>query len=182
MERTLDHLEIDADAIDQALAAGMTFPAAWYTDPEIHRIEVEDVFRQTWQIVCFEQRVKNPGESSFGDSFIGTYARNGAALRLKQRVEGIVNRGPWDVAVAANLQSRYRDYDGVRMVGEYETFDLALSYKGIKNVKINAGLLNMFDKKPPASNQNDYFQVGYDPANTNPRGRTLQVGAEYKFF
>ena len=67
MERTLGHLDIDADAIDQALAAGMTFPAAWYTEPEIHRIEVEDVFRQTWQIVCFEQRVLNPGDHAVGE-------------------------------------------------------------------------------------------------------------------
>ena len=67
MDRTLSHLDIDADAIDQALAAGMTFPAAWYTDSEIHRIELEDVFRQTWQIVCFEQRVLNPGDHAVGE-------------------------------------------------------------------------------------------------------------------
>lgn len=67
MERILNHLEIDAGAIDQALAAGMTFPAAWYTDPEIHRIEVEDVFRQSWQIVCFEQHVVNPGDHAVGE-------------------------------------------------------------------------------------------------------------------
>ena len=79
MERTLDHLDIDADAIDQALAAGMTFPAAWYTDPEIHRIEVEDVFRQTWQIVCFEQRVMNPGDHAVGE--IGDEGREGPVHR-----------------------------------------------------------------------------------------------------
>ena len=128
------------------------------------------------------QKVKDPGASAFGDSVVGQYATFGPALRLKDRTEVIWSQGGWEASAAYNFQSGYRDQQNDRKVGTYETFDLGLVYKGIKNLKLTAGIMNLKDRNPPASNQNDYFQVGYDPTNTNPKGRTFLFGAQYKFF
>jgi iron complex outermembrane receptor protein len=67
-------------------------------------------------------------------------------------------------------------------VNPYDTFDLGVSYRGIKNLTLSLSVQNVFDRAPPSSNQNDYFQVGYDPANTNPRGRAIGLGLQYKFY
>ena len=70
---------------------------------------------------------------------------------------------------------------GIARVRPHETFDTSVSYTGIKNLKLKFGILNLLDLDPPRSNQNDYFQVGYDAANSDPRGRTFTFGAQYKF-
>ncbi len=66
MTLTYAELGIDPMAIDAALDAGMTFPAAWYTDPKIHQIEVESIFRRTWQVVCSIGPVSSPGDHAVG--------------------------------------------------------------------------------------------------------------------
>ena len=35
--------------VGQALDAGLTLPASWYSDAEIHRLELERIFARTWQ-------------------------------------------------------------------------------------------------------------------------------------
>ncbi len=128
------------------------------------------------------QRVKDVGAAAYDPSVVGRYARNGATLRTKHRTEAILGRGGWEFSAAYNWQSSYLDASGTRDVAAFETLDLGVTFTQIKNLKIFGGIFNVTDHKPGASNQNDYFQVGYDPANTNPRGRAVQLGLEYKFF
>jgi phenylpropionate dioxygenase-like ring-hydroxylating dioxygenase large terminal subunit len=40
--------DIDA-SVGEALDAGLTLPAEWYSDPEIHRLERERIFARSWQ-------------------------------------------------------------------------------------------------------------------------------------
>jgi iron complex outermembrane receptor protein len=40
---------------------------------------------------------------------------------------------------------------------------------------------NLFDRDPPASDQGQTFQVGYDPRYTDAHGRTYYVGLRYAF-
>lgn len=70
MTTTFADLGLDPMAIERALNAGMTFPAAWYSDPAMHRLELTEIFRRSWQVVCFEARVAEPGDhavSTVGD-------------------------------------------------------------------------------------------------------------------
>jgi iron complex outermembrane recepter protein len=129
-----------------------------------------------------EQKSKNVGDSGYGDNVVGIYARNGAVLRLKHRSEITWDYSGMESSLAYNWQSSYLDYSGTRRVSAYKTWDLALGYHFGKDIRVTGGIQNLFDAKPGKSNQNDYFQVGYDPANTNPRGRAFLLGAEYKFF
>ena len=43
------------------------------------------------------------------------------------------------------------------------------------------GVKNVLDRDPPASDQGQTFQVGYDPTNTDARGRTYYLGLKYAF-
>ena len=53
----------------EALAAGATLPADWYSDPAILRLEQERIFRRTWQYAGRADLVAEPG--SFFSCFAG---------------------------------------------------------------------------------------------------------------
>jgi len=51
--------DIDA-SVGEALDAGLTLPAAWYSDPEIHRCERERIFARSWQYAARLEQVAEP--------------------------------------------------------------------------------------------------------------------------
>ena len=109
--------------------------------------------------------------------------------RWKHVATALWDYGPWTGSVTQNFQSGHQDYPSSitgadRRVGSYETFDLQASWSGIKNAKVTLGIKNVFDRDPPYSNVGGafYFQSGYDPSYTDPRGRFLYGKLAYKFF
>ena len=115
-------------------------------------------------------------------NLVGSYQLFGGTLRFRHRTELLWNVTGWEASAAYNWQSHYDDAAGGRTVGVYETVDLGVAYTGIKNLSLSARVRNVLDKNPPSSNQNSYFSVGFDPANSDPRGRTIVLGVQYKFF
>ena len=89
--------------------------------------------------------------------------------------------GAWNAYLGYNWQSAYLDADGIREVAPYETWDTALTWSGIKNLKVKLGVRNLTDRNPPFTVVNQYFQVGFDPTYVDPRGRTYRAALEYKF-
>ncbi len=111
----------------------------------------------------------------------------GVILRWKHRLAATYTTGPWGFTLAQNYYAGYRtgdrQIDGVRNdVPAQMLFDVFVSYSGIKNLRLGAGMKNMFNEAPPifvpVSNQ---FQAGYDINQYDPRGRTVFVAANYKF-
>jgi choline monooxygenase len=52
----------NVEEIRDALTAGATLPAAWYSDPSILREEQEHIFRRSWQYVGHSGEVAEPGD------------------------------------------------------------------------------------------------------------------------
>lgn len=111
----------------------------------------------------------------------------GVILRWKHALSGTWTQGPVAVTLTQNYTSRYetghRQEDDVRnFIGAQATYDMNVTWKGIKNLTLAAGVRNMFDKQPsvfvPVSNQ---FQAGFDIAQYDPRGRFVYVNAGYAF-
>jgi iron complex outermembrane receptor protein len=63
----------------------------------------------------------------------------------------------------------------------YSLWDLTGSWTISKQLKVRAGVLNMFNADPPFSNQAWFFLAGYDPSYTDPRGRSAFVSVNYSF-
>ena len=86
---------------------------------------------------------------------------------------------------ARGYEAGFRQVDNERnFMPSLTTYDLAVGFTGIKNLRLTAGLRNVFDETPgnvftPVSNQ---FQAGYDANNYDPRGRMFFLTAGYKFF
>jgi iron complex outermembrane receptor protein len=90
--------------------------------------------------------------------------------------------GDWSALLAQRFKTGYTDQDGVNRVPSYALHDVAVTWTGVKNLAITAGINNVFDRDPPLSGQVNTFQRGYDPRFTDPLGRALMLRASYKFF
>ena len=55
--RMRDDLEIAAD-----ISAAWSLPSSYYTDLEIFRREVDQIFRRTWQVVGQRDQLAKPGD------------------------------------------------------------------------------------------------------------------------
>lgn len=92
----------------------------------------------------------------------------------------------WQTNLINRYSRGYIDENGVdpqfyNKVGSINTWDLTVTWTGIKNLSLQAGLLNIFDQEPPFSNQGGGFQVGYDYRYANPIGRAFMLRGSYSF-
>ena len=112
---------------------------------------------------------------------LGKYAVGGPTIRFKQVWTLDYDRGPWKAGIRYYYQNGYEDADGVSRVAAYRLFDVQGQWTGFKNLSITVGVRNLLNRAPPATVQQDYFQVGFDPTYADQKGRTLYVRGAYKF-
>jgi iron complex outermembrane receptor protein len=126
---------------------------------------------------------------------LGNYSPQfgGPVIRYQQVASVEWEQGPWSTLVTNRFLSGYRDQNSqgapfnvapfnTRSVAYYSVFDMSVTYRGIKGLTLQAGILNMFDEDPPFTNQVARFQArGYDDRFHNPLGRSYQVSARYEF-
>ena len=114
----------------------------------------------------------------------------GPVQRFRQVLNLGWEYGAWNANLIYNFSSGYKDQNsGIaapyndNSVGNYDIFNLAVGYKGIKGLTLGLGVLNLLDTDPPFSNQTRRFQArGYDDRFHNPLGRTWTIGAKYEFL
>jgi iron complex outermembrane receptor protein len=124
-------------------------------------------------------------ESDAYPNFVGTRGPDGAIPRWRHYASLDWTRGPFGLTFAQNFQLGYNEDDfvtgGTRRVGDYTLYDLQGRWTGFRNVELRLGVRNLFDRAPPVSNQNNNFQVGYDPSYGDPRGRIFYGGVRVSF-
>ncbi len=108
-------------------------------------------------------------------------ADNLAISRWRHNVSLNWRSGPWGATLAQNFVLGYTDASGTRRVGSYETWDIQGLWEGWRGLQVTLGIRNVLDRDPPASDQGQSFQVGYDPRYTDPRGRMYYMGLKYAF-
>ncbi|MFM8510380.1 MAG: TonB-dependent receptor domain-containing protein, partial [Betaproteobacteria bacterium] len=88
---------------------------------------------------------------------------------------------PVRLATATGGFGSFVEWSGLD-VPAYYTFDWQGRYAFNKSLTLTAGLLNVFDKKPPLTLKLDGGNmVGFDPRYHDGRGRTFYLSAGYKF-
>lgn len=113
---------------------------------------------------------------------LGGYSDNAPVFRWQHVLTGNWNMGPWATTLAQRFKSGYTDQGGNNQVDSYSLFDLSVTWTGLKNLTVTAGVNNLFDTDPPRSVQRTTFQRGFDPRFTDPIGRAFMFRAAYKFF
>ena len=112
--------------------------------------------------------------------------------KWRHRINFEWDNGPFALTLANQYSTGYTDqnttYDPFtdellkpNHVKYYSLWDLTGSWTVSKQLKVRAGVLNMFNTDPPFSNQAYYFLAGYDPSYTDPRGRSAFVSVNYSF-
>jgi iron complex outermembrane recepter protein len=111
----------------------------------------------------------------------GKYVDNAPAFRWQHVASVRWTAGNWTTNLVQRYKSGYRDQNDAGDVSSYSIFDASVTWTGIKNLSLTAGIANLLNDDPPRSVQTNTFQRGYDPRFTDPLGRTYSVRAAYKF-
>jgi iron complex outermembrane recepter protein len=137
-------------------------------------------FTGTYNIEYLEKQV----DGTYVD-LVGTYAPPGGAIpRWRHYLVLNWTLGPWSATLSENFQTGVLDQfpaSQPRKTGDYDVWNLGLSYAGFRNWAVSAGVKNLFDRDPPFSNQNGSTQVGYDPTYADPHGRLYWIAVSYSF-
>ena len=121
--------------------------------------------------------------------FVGTAFGSvvtGVIPRWKHYAALTWDSGPWNATVANTYQTSYTDWqtdlDGnERTVGSMSLWDFQGQYTGLKNFTFTLGVKNFMDTNPPKTNQQNTFQVGYDPAQYDARARFVYGAIKYQW-
>jgi len=162
--------------------SGIDFSAGW-SSPAYAFGRFSVGWQATW-VLDYEYQFEPGGAYN---NNLGIYFNGQAVSRYRQ----FLNLGWRYENWSANLINRYSrgyiddnsfvDPAYYNSVGATNTWDLAVTWNGIKGLVMTAGITNLFDQEPPFSNQGTLFQVGYDARYANPIGRAFLLRASYAF-
>jgi iron complex outermembrane recepter protein len=96
------------------------------------------------------------------------------------------NRGAWGASIAHHYSAGYVDqFPGVdgqpRRVSGTASWDLWVRLAASDAWRWSVGIQNVFDRNPPASNQQRTAQHGYNPSLSDPTGRGFVLQATHTF-
>jgi outer membrane receptor protein involved in Fe transport len=66
-------------------------------------------------------------------------------------------------------------------ISDWPTYDLGLTYKGIRNLRVGVLVRNILDTPAPYDPFSAYLQTGFNTNMANPYGRYWQFTINYKF-
>jgi len=135
----------------------------------------------------------------FGVSEVGRFTFTGdLGLKWKHTAYASYKRGAWSGLFQNVYRHGYKDQvlPGVASgkvvpsnynpnVDAYSIFHASVSYTGIKNLTLTAGIKNLLDEDPPFAityDSNTGAGSSWEPRVADPRGRAFTLSANYKFF
>jgi iron complex outermembrane receptor protein len=107
--------------------------------------------------------------------------------RWKHNLRLSWSSGDWAAQLTNVFASKYHDANTAvtqqyyRDISSVSLWNLTASWNGNKQVKITAGVNNLFDKAPPITN-NTVYSNGYLSSAVNPVGRAYNVRVTYSFL
>jgi iron complex outermembrane recepter protein len=145
-----------------------------------------------------EKKSRLVASAPFSASEIGVFTRAGdLGIRWKHTLSVGYTQGDWVGTLTQVYRGKYADFvlpgvanGSVRpanwnpIVNPYEVFNFSLSWRGIKDMTITAGVKNVFNEDPPFSvtyDTNTGAGSSWEPRVADPRGRAFTLRAEYRF-
>lgn len=117
----------------------------------------------------------------------GRYADATPVFRWRHNLLFTLVRGDWSFNLTNRYMSHYTDQNTAvapeffNKVGHYSSWSISTTYTSNDRAELTAGIKNLFDEKPPFTNQVTNFQLGYDPRYTDPLGATVYMRLTYRF-
>ncbi len=116
--------------------------------------------------------------------------------RTRGRLGATWEYADFTAGLAYNYVSKFKTYDpievdpdqcdatpllGICTTGAWESYDLALSYAGLKDMEFSLVVQNLGDKKPPVD-PNAYSTPAFNTDFHNPYGRYYTLSFKYQFY
>jgi iron complex outermembrane receptor protein len=121
----------------------------------------------------------------------GSTSSNTYVFKWKHTARVNWNYGPFFAQLTQQYSSSYEDTNALatqkpgqpfyNVIEPYRVYNLTTSYKVNGNLKISAGVNNLFDADPPLSNQRLSSRVVFARNIAKPIGRAYTVRADYTF-
>jgi iron complex outermembrane receptor protein len=104
-------------------------------------------------------------------------------FRWKHTLRLSWERGDWFSQLTQFYNTGYHDLNNVqpefyRDIEPYSVWNMTVTYKGIKHVKLSLGINNLLDEKPPVTNSN---ATAYANNIASPIGRAYNARLTYEF-
>ena len=123
---------------------------------------------------------------------VGKWNSRDLFVRWKHQASFTYSQGPWAGTLSQSYTMGYKDEVPLGVVPpgfnpdvkSYTLYNLALTYTGMKNLTVTAGVKNLLNTDPPFTAHNLDFAAGagWDPRVADPRGRAYTLRVNYKFF
>lgn len=120
------------------------------------------------------------------DNALVATENGGVVMRWRHNLEALLEEHDWAFSIIQHFQTGYADatdnLGNPHNVGSFSTYDAQYAYTGMKNIKLEVGVKNIFDTPPPIIiGTGVYFQGGYDPTYYDARMRFIYASLTYKF-
>jgi iron complex outermembrane receptor protein len=146
-----------------------------------------------------EKKSRATKNTPFGPSEVGLFTFTGdLGLKWKHTAYVTFKKGDWSGMLQNVYRAGYTDQvlPGVAnglvtppnynpKVDAYSIFHASVSYTGIKNLTLTAGIKNLLNQDPPFAityDSNSGAGSSWEPRIADPRGRSFNLLATYKFF
>lgn len=177
---TLDYVMATTDNLGKMRASGVDLGATWRlprTDVGNFTLDVNSTYMKK-----YDYQNEKDGEWVHN---VGRYGDDYVIFRWKTNVDLNWKLGSWGAVVGTTYKSSYNDMytneDGSNHhVASQLLWNGSISYNWRKTMDVTFGARNIFNRKPPYSNQDSQFQTGYDPRYSDVVGRILFLNLSYK--
>ena len=120
------------------------------------------------------------------DNALTATQNGGVIMRWRHNLEALLEEHNWSASLIQHFQTGYADatdnLGNPHNVGSFATYDAEYAYTGMKNIRLQLGVKNIFDTPPPINiGTGVYFQGGYDPTYYDARMRFIYASLTYKF-
>ncbi len=146
-----------------------------------------------------EKKSRTTQNSPFGASEVGRFTFTGdLGLKWKHTAYIAFKKGDWSTMFTNVYRAGYLDQvlPGVAnglvtpsnykaKVDAYSIFHVSATYSGFKNLTLTAGIKNLLNQDPPFAityDSNTGAGSSWEPRVADPRGRSFNLLANYKFF
>ncbi|MFO0299283.1 MAG: TonB-dependent receptor domain-containing protein [Pseudomonadota bacterium] len=150
-----------------------------------------------------DKRSRVTQNAPWGASEVGINTLAGdLGVRWKHNLTLGYKQGDWAGSVTQMFRNGYRDRvapgvaaalaagaptppDWKPTVDDYTVYNASLTYTGIKNLTLTAGIKNLLNEDPPFSYTYDDVTGGggaWEPRLADPRGRSFTLSVNYRFF
>jgi iron complex outermembrane receptor protein len=145
-----------------------------------------------------EKKSKLLASAPYGLSEVGQFTRSSdLGIRWKHTASIGYRKGNWSALINQTYRGGYVDAvlpgvangtvkpkDWNPKVDAYDIYGLSVTYRGLKNMTVIAGIKNLFNTDPPFSanyDTNTGAGSSWEPRVADPRGRSYTLRVDYRF-